>query len=228
REDGGYGAVGSNLSTDGDWQIEAVVRRRGREDARTGFRAELASAETAGQPPTLDALVPAIGLSPQRVTAIGLMALGLALFFWISRSRRVDRRERLMIYSTSIAVAVIGVVLYSRAIAAPVAPPDIRSLRSPFPPDAASLAQGKGIYDQLCVACHGPSGRGDGPLGRTLRPRPADFRVHLAAGHTDGELFNWVTNGVPETAMPAYGEQLSETDRWHVINYIRGFIPQDQ
>ena len=228
REDGSYGAVSSNLSTDGTWQIEAVVRRRGREDARTGFRAELASAETAGQAPSLDVLAPATGLSPQRITALGLMALGLALFFWISRSRRVDRRERLMIYSTSIAVAVIGVVLYSRAIAAPVAPPDIRSLRSPFPPDAASLARGKALYDQQCVACHGPSGRGDGPLGRTLRPRPADFRDHMAAGHTDGELFNWVTNGVPETAMPAYGDQLSEADRWHVINYIRGFAPQDQ
>lgn len=228
RNDGSYGAVGSNLSTDGNWQIEAIVRRRAREDARTGFRAVVASAEAAGQPPSLDALVPAVGDSPQRVTALGLMALGLALCFWISRSRRVDRRERLMIYSTSVAVAVIGVVLYSRAIAAPVAPPDIRSLRSPFPPDAASLAHGKAIYDQQCVACHGPTGRGDGPLGRSLRPRPADFRDHMAAGHTDGELFNWVANGVPETAMPAYDEQISEADRWHVINYIRGFAPQDR
>ncbi len=28
--------------------------------------------------------------------------------------------------------------------------------------------------------------------------------------------------------MPAYGSQLSEADRWHVINYVRGFAPQTE
>ena len=185
----------------------------------------VASPETAGQAPSLDFAVPT-AVSPSRVAAFGLIGLGLALAFWISRNRNVRRRERFGLYAASFAVAMLGGVLYSRVSAA--LPTDVTSQRSPFAPDAASLAQGRAVYEQNCVSCHGPTGRGDGPLARNLRPRPADFRVHMAAGHTDGELFNWLTNGVPETAMPAYGGQLSEAERWHVINYIRGFAPQEE
>jgi copper transport protein len=49
----------------------------------------------------------------------------------------------------------------------------------------------------------------------------------MAAGHTDGELFDWLSNGVPGTAMPAYRDSLSETDRWNLINYIRKFADAD-
>jgi copper transport protein len=45
----------------------------------------------------------------------------------------------------------------------------------------------------------------------------------MAAGHTDAQLFDWITNGVPGTAMAAFKEQLTADERWHVINYIRTF-----
>jgi hypothetical protein len=60
-----------------------------------------------------------------------------------------------------------------------------------------------------------------------MNPRPADFRVHMAAGHTDGELFYWVSEGLRGTAMPAFRDLLSEEERWHVINFIRTFAPAD-
>ncbi len=75
---------------------------------------------------------------------------------------------------------------------------------------------------------HGATGRGDGPLAASLRPRPADFRTHMEAGHTDGELYTWITKGVPGTAMPPFEGQLSEDERWHLVNYIRGFAPANE
>jgi mono/diheme cytochrome c family protein len=39
--------------------------------------------------------------------------------------------------------------------------------------------------------------------------------------HTDGQLLEWITNGFPNSAMPAFGDSYSEEDRWHVINHIR-------
>jgi mono/diheme cytochrome c family protein len=77
------------------------------------------------------------------------------------------------------------------------------------------------VYEANCVVCHGETGRGDGPAAAGLRPQPADFRVHLAAGHTDGQLFDWITNGVAGTSMPAFRDQLTEEERWHVLNFIR-------
>ena len=43
------------------------------------------------------------------------------------------------------------------------------------------------------------------------------------AGHTDGQLFYWVSYGVPGTGMPAWRDELTEQQRWDVINYIRTF-----
>ena len=108
------------------------------------------------------------------------------------------------------------------------APPATAQDASPVPADAASLARGQDIYGQMCAVCHGIQGRGDGPLARTMVPRPADFRVHMAEGHTPQQLFEWTSLGVPETAMPGYAADLSDDDRWNVINYLQTFAPAAQ
>jgi mono/diheme cytochrome c family protein len=110
----------------------------------------------------------------------------------------------------------------------PVAPAAARQIRNPVPPTEASLAQGRQIYQQNCMVCHGVGGRGDGPAARTLRPPPADLAQHVAA-HTEGELWWWITNGVAGTPMPAWRTVLSDVERWHVLNYIKdAFAPATQ
>lgn len=225
KPDGHFSAIAGSLSTDGNWQLEALVRRRGREDARAGFRVNVVAAETAGQAPNLDPVAWIESVGRRYATAYGLMALGLALAFWISRAS-TTRSQRMTLYASSLTVAGIGLVIYARAVTAPPLPIDVRTLRNPFPPDVGSLIRGRAIYEQQCASCHGAGGRGDGPLAPSLRPRPADFRVHMAAGHSDGELYTWLSKGVPGTAMGAFEGQLSVEDRWHVINFIRGFAEE--
>ena len=42
---------------------------------------------------------------------------------------------------------------------------------------AAEIRQGQNLYaTNGCGSCHGLDGRGDGPLAKTLAPRPRDFR----------------------------------------------------
>src|SRR5215471_4082083 len=42
---------------------------------------------------------------------------------------------------------------------------------------APSIADGQQLYrGNGCATCHGPLGRGDGPIGRTLTAPPRDFR----------------------------------------------------
>jgi mono/diheme cytochrome c family protein len=84
------------------------------------------------------------------------------------------------------------------------------------------LERGKDLYSQNCLPCHGPSGMGDGPAALTLNPRPANLQVHVVPGvHSDAQLFEWISNGYPGTAMPAFGERLSDVQRWDLVNYIR-------
>ncbi|HEX9386782.1 MAG TPA: cytochrome c, partial [Anaerolineales bacterium] len=78
-----------------------------------------------------------------------------------------------------------------------------------------------------CVSCHGETGKGDGPLGVVLNPRPADLSQHAIPGvHTDAQLYEWITDGFPGSAMPAWKSRLSDTDRWNLVNFIRTSAPR--
>jgi copper transport protein len=92
---------------------------------------------------------------------------------------------------------------------------------------AAPLARGREIYEQNCMQCHGAGGRGDGPLAAGLRPPPLDLTVHVPL-HSDQELENWIKNGVPRTAMPAFGGQFSDEEIQAVINYLRELARQSR
>ena len=39
--------------------------------------------------------------------------------------------------------------------------------------------------------------------------------------HPDGDIFNFIANGVPGTAMPVFSESLSDEQIWHLVNYLR-------
>jgi mono/diheme cytochrome c family protein len=97
------------------------------------------------------------------------------------------------------------------------------SLRpNPIQPDETSVAAGKELYATYCVPCHGTSGQGDGPVGLSLNPRPADLTQHAVMGmHTDGQLFEWISDGFPGSAMQGVAEYLNETERWNLVNYLR-------
>ena len=60
---------------------------------------------------------------------------------------------------------------------------------NPIAPDLSSLSQGQAIYERNCLVCHGPLGLGDGPVGITLNPPPANLQDHMVVGvHTDGRI----------------------------------------
>jgi mono/diheme cytochrome c family protein len=100
-------------------------------------------------------------------------------------------------------------------------------LINPVAPTVASIDAGKAIYDQKCSTCHGPNGLGDGPVGLTLNPRPANLSIHAVPGvHTDGQLFAWITNGYPNSAMPGFKGSLTDEQRWDLVNFIRTFAPK--
>jgi len=91
--------------------------------------------------------------------------------------------------------------------------------KNPIAPSQESIAAGQKIYSKTCAMCHGKGGDADGPAVIELNIHPAKLSDPKLATESDGSLFWKITTG--KKPMPAYGKRLSESDRWHLVNYIR-------
>ncbi|HLO29587.1 MAG TPA: cytochrome c [Anaerolineales bacterium] len=93
--------------------------------------------------------------------------------------------------------------------------------QNPMKADDASLARGKELFTINCQMCHGATGQGNGPIAPFLiKFRPADLTSPLIKAFSDGQIFMTITNGVPDR-MPALNENLTVSERWDVVNFIR-------
>ena len=85
------------------------------------------------------------------------------------------------------------------------------------------LTQGQALYAQNCAACHGESGRGDGPQAAGLSARPANLAVQARmVNQSDADLVATISSGVG-SIMPGFAEQLSEAERWALAGFVRTF-----
>jgi mono/diheme cytochrome c family protein len=75
------------------------------------------------------------------------------------------------------------------------------------------IVHGGAVYAANCASCHGADGRG------TASGAPALAAEHVLA-HRAGDLYWWITHGIERTAMPAFGDRISERERWDVVHYV--------
>ena len=99
-------------------------------------------------------------------------------------------------------------------------------LLNPRATTAESLERGRWLYGTYCLVCHGPEGRGDGPVSVAsggpfpgIPPLVDDARRRLSDGHIYGVTVNAQAMG--RALMPAYGYRVRGNDRWDVVNYVR-------
>ena len=98
-------------------------------------------------------------------------------------------------------------------------PADEASRENPVEATQESIARGRMLFASNCVQCHGESGRGDGPLAASLPLKPANLYDHVPF-HPDQYFFGVISNGLGGV-MPAFEGQLSEEDRWNILNFLR-------
>lgn len=90
---------------------------------------------------------------------------------------------------------------------------------NPIAADEKSVAQGKRLFEIYCSACHGKGGKGDGLVGAKLVLTPYDLTADVTKARSDGFIWGYMTFG--GAIMPSYANDLSATERWHVVNYVR-------
>lgn len=95
-------------------------------------------------------------------------------------------------------------------------------LANPIPATPDSIQKGKQLFTIYCTPCHGVSGTGDGLVGEKLVLRPFDLTSPSVQAIPDGLIFGYITFG--GAVMPIYGNDLSPSERWHVVNYVRNVL----
>ncbi len=103
---------------------------------------------------------------------------------------------------------------------------DLKGLKNPVAPTAASLQRGQMLYDSYCIVCHGPAGHSDGTVVPKFVP-PPDITQPTTQQRSDGYIYAMIKQG--RGIMPKYGDKIRDaTDRWDVVNYVRklqGLMP---
>ncbi len=84
----------------------------------------------------------------------------------------------------------------------------------PIPTTEESIALGSQLYAANCSRCHGPEGQGT--------PRAPSLNVKsFFADKSDQAIQQIITSGAPGTAMPAWGDRMTEAEIQAIVGFIR-------
>jgi mono/diheme cytochrome c family protein len=98
----------------------------------------------------------------------------------------------------------------------------------------ASIARGEELYRSqrtACAACHGPTGKGDGPQeqrnedGMPTRPRDLTRGI-FKSGRDRRQLYLRVFRGLPGSPMPA-SDYLKQSEITDLLDYILSLSPEE-
>ena len=152
----------------------------------------------------------------QMAIEIAATAFALCLIATILVAIRDRIRDTVI---ASVALIVVGIVSYLIIRPGIVEAYPTSFYASPQAYAAPSVERGAPVYAQNCIACHGVSGRGDGPAAAALKIRPADLTEEHLFAHKVGEMYWWIGNG-KGGVMPGFADKLTPNERWDLINFL--------
>ena len=103
-----------------------------------------------------------------------------------------------------------------------IVPAEDAAIPNPIKATPESIATGDRLFKHFCITCHGYKADGKGLSGTQLNPKPANL-TQMAGHHTDGDLAYKIKNG--RGPMPHWLPIISDTNVWHVVNYIQSLKP---
>ncbi len=206
-----YKAVGPFFTTPGAWEVAVDLRRRELEDVTAVFRVAVPGAQAEGGG---EFSLPLLAGSWITLGAIGVLLAAVLMIIWAAQWPGLPRRLGRGLRIGSGFISVVGLALLVESLF-----PAGQGPVNPVQATGSSIAIGRSLYVNNCARCHGADGRGDGPDAASLGVPPADFRQHIPY-HTDLFFFEVISNGLGNF-MPPFADQITEEERWHLINFLK-------
>lgn len=217
---GSYAFPALRLGLRSVWDVSVTVRRAGVEDVTTAFAVD--TTDAGALPPRLVAdewNMPRVTIPSALFVALGaiIFAGGLAL---VRLLPGVEPFAGSILLTMTVLIASGFAVQGVRQTVPVTASTD---LTNPLAGDAGAITRGAETYTLVCLACHGPGGIGIDQTNDPEHPHTAgtDLTDRRTQSQRDGDLYAWITAGIPGTDMPAYDLALTDAQRWELVAYLR-------
>jgi mono/diheme cytochrome c family protein len=92
------------------------------------------------------------------------------------------------------------------------------NLHSPIPATPDNFAEGKRLYQNYCIHCHGETGMGDGLVTQRNGPKPPPYSSDQLKDLPEGKMYHTIQWG--KNMMGSHASQLTPTQRWKIIQYV--------
>jgi thiosulfate dehydrogenase len=94
--------------------------------------------------------------------------------------------------------------------------------KNPLPPSQENLLAGARLYRDKCSDCHGGPANPNSDYGLSFNPPVPQF-MKQAPDMPEHENFYIIKHGVRWTAMPSWGQIMTDSEIWQVVTLLRDF-----
>jgi mono/diheme cytochrome c family protein len=94
-----------------------------------------------------------------------------------------------------------------------------KELHNPLEKTEANMTEGKRLYMNYCIHCHGEKGMGDGLVAKHNGPIPPAYSSAQLKTLPEGKMFHTTQYG--KNMMGQHASQLTASQRWKVIMYVQ-------
>jgi mono/diheme cytochrome c family protein len=97
---------------------------------------------------------------------------------------------------------------------------DIQKIAEPWVENPEVVAYGQKVFMTNCAMCHGNEGKGDGPAGAGLNPKPRNLvEGKWKMGGGPIAHYKVLLDGIAGGSMASY-KHFKSADRWALVQYI--------
>lgn len=86
---------------------------------------------------------------------------------------------------------------------------------------STTIARGQALYRVYCAQCHGINYDGNGTVGQSFQPLPANLLSAGVQSKSEAELFKSISFGIPNGRQPALDTTITQDDRWYIIAFVQ-------